>query len=88
MVKTDIGRHIASRSWFHELCVFLTLLLTAKTADSGARICVMAALKPKENHVSVGPPMSAARPAFLTARARMHAYMHILLSTVEDFVSS
>lgn len=52
MVKTDIGRHIASRSWFHELCVFLTLLITAKTADSGARICVMAALKPKEDHVS------------------------------------
>lgn len=54
MVKTDIGRHIASRSWFHELCVFLTLLITAKTAESGSRICVMAALKPKENHVSGG----------------------------------
>lgn len=52
MVKTDIGRHIASRSWFHKLCVFLTLLVTAKTAESGARICVMAALKPKESHVS------------------------------------
>jgi hypothetical protein len=54
MVKTDIGRHIASRSWFHTLAVYLTLLITAKTADSGARICVMAALKPKENHVSGG----------------------------------
>ncbi|KAK3318787.1 hypothetical protein B0H66DRAFT_249760 [Apodospora peruviana] len=50
MVKTDIGRHIASRSWFHSLCVYLTLLITAKSADSGARICVTAALKPKENH--------------------------------------
>ncbi|KAI1345319.1 hypothetical protein F5Y01DRAFT_300830 [Xylaria sp. FL0043] len=50
MVKTDIGRLIASRSWFHSLCVFLTLLITAKTADSGSRICVMAALKPKDSH--------------------------------------
>ncbi|KAF1974310.1 NAD(P)-binding protein [Bimuria novae-zelandiae CBS 107.79] len=52
MVYTGIGRNIASRSWFHSLCVYLTLIITAKTADSGARICVMAALKPKENHVS------------------------------------
>jgi hypothetical protein len=73
MVKTDIGRHIASRSWFHELIVFLTLLITAKTADLGARICVTAALKPKENHVSGGLLMVAARPAPLTAHARMHA---------------
>ncbi|ROW13644.1 hypothetical protein VPNG_04525 [Cytospora leucostoma] len=50
MVKTDIGRHIASRSWFHNLCTVLTLWVTAKTADSGARICVAAALKPKEAH--------------------------------------
>ncbi|KAF2737498.1 NAD(P)-binding protein [Polyplosphaeria fusca] len=50
MVKTDIGRHISSRSWFHHLCVFLTILFTAKSADSGARICVAAALKPKETH--------------------------------------
>ncbi|KAJ8105588.1 hypothetical protein ONZ43_g7371 [Nemania bipapillata] len=50
MVKTDIGRLIAVRSWFHELSVWLTLLITAKTAESGSRICVMAALKPKENH--------------------------------------
>jgi len=52
MVKTDIGRHIAERSWFHALCTYLVLLITAKTADSGSRICVMAALKSKENHVS------------------------------------
>ncbi|KAF1962885.1 NAD(P)-binding protein [Byssothecium circinans] len=50
MVKTDIGRHIASRSWFYALGVWMTLLITAKSADSGARICVTAALKPKENH--------------------------------------
>jgi hypothetical protein len=59
MVKTDIGRHIAERSWFHALCTYLVLFITAKTADSGARICVMAALKPKENHVSDGLPMEA-----------------------------
>ena len=62
MVKTDIGRNIATRSWFHSLCVYLTLLTTAKTADSGARICVMAALKPKEDHVSGGLFMVGARP--------------------------
>ncbi|KAL1857093.1 hypothetical protein Daus18300_010436 [Diaporthe australafricana] len=50
MVYTDIGRQISSRSWFHALIVWLTLVITAKTADSGARICVQAALKPKENH--------------------------------------
>jgi hypothetical protein len=59
MVKTDIGRHIAERSWFHALCTYLVLFITAKTADSGARICVMAALKPKENHVSGGLHMEA-----------------------------
>ena len=52
MVRTDIGRHIESRSWFHALCVWATLIVTAKTADSGSRICIMAALKPKETHVS------------------------------------
>ncbi|KAH6843287.1 hypothetical protein B0I37DRAFT_314540 [Chaetomium sp. MPI-CAGE-AT-0009] len=51
MVKTEIGQHIASRSWFHALCTYVVLFITAKTADSGSRICVMAALKPKENHV-------------------------------------
>ncbi|KAF2704101.1 NAD(P)-binding protein [Pleomassaria siparia CBS 279.74] len=50
MVKTDIGQQIASPSWFHNLCVLLTILFTAKSADSGARICVTAALKPKESH--------------------------------------
>ncbi|KAI0887506.1 uncharacterized protein GGS22DRAFT_157330 [Annulohypoxylon maeteangense] len=50
MVRTDIGRHISSRSWFHALCVYLTLVITAKSADSGARIYVTAALQPKENH--------------------------------------
>lgn len=54
MVKTDIGRHVSSRSWFLALCVYLTLLIAAKSADSGSRICVTAALKPKENHVSSG----------------------------------
>ncbi len=56
MVKTEIGCHIAERSWFHALCTYLVLFITAKTADSGARIFVMAALKPKENHVSGGLP--------------------------------
>lgn len=79
MVATDIGRHIASRSWFHGLCVYLTLVVTAKTADSGARICVMAALKPKENHVSDSLPLVAARTALLTA----HARTHFQLSTVK-----
>jgi HJR/Mrr/RecB family endonuclease len=51
MVKTDIGQHIASRSWFHAFCTWITLLITAKSADSGARILVMAAQKPKETHV-------------------------------------
>ena len=73
MVKTDIGRHIASRSWFHALCVWVTLLITAKSADSGARICVTAALKPKENHVSIDC-------------SRAHV-THITLSTVKKFVS-
>ncbi|KAL1603463.1 hypothetical protein SLS60_005050 [Paraconiothyrium brasiliense] len=50
MVKTDIGRNISSRSWFHALCVWLTLVTTAKSADSGARILVQAAQKPVENH--------------------------------------
>ncbi|KAF2258614.1 NAD(P)-binding protein [Lojkania enalia] len=50
MVKTDIGRHIATRSWVHAIGVWLTLFVIAKTADSGSRICVTAALKPKENH--------------------------------------
>ncbi|KXX75539.1 Retinol dehydrogenase 14 [Madurella mycetomatis] len=50
MVKTDIGRHVAKRSWLHALLTFIVLLITAKSADSGARICVTAALKPKENH--------------------------------------
>ncbi|KAF2789134.1 NAD(P)-binding protein [Melanomma pulvis-pyrius CBS 109.77] len=61
MVKPDIGRHIASRSLFHEISVWLTLLITAKSADSGARICVMAALKPKENHVSGDCSLAHAR---------------------------
>ena len=51
MVKTDIGQHIASRSWFHALCTWIVLLITAKSADSGARILVQAAQKPKETHV-------------------------------------
>ena len=52
MVDTDIGQNIASRSWFHHLCVYLTILITAKSADSGARILLDAALRPKEKHVS------------------------------------
>jgi hypothetical protein len=56
MVKTDIGRHIATRSWIHAIGVWLTLFVTAKTADSGSRICIMAALKSKENHVSTSYP--------------------------------
>ncbi|KAI0198160.1 hypothetical protein F4808DRAFT_265218 [Astrocystis sublimbata] len=50
MVKTEIGRHICERSWIHSLATYLVLLITAKTADSGSRICVTAALKPKESH--------------------------------------
>lgn len=52
MVHTDIGRQIASRSRIHALLVYLTLVVTAKTPNSGARIILQAALKPKENHVS------------------------------------
>lgn len=52
MVHTDIGRQIASRSRIHALLVYLTLVITAKTPNSGARIILQAALKPKENHVS------------------------------------
>ncbi|KAH6640324.1 hypothetical protein F5144DRAFT_589822 [Chaetomium tenue] len=51
MVKTDIGQHIASRSWFHALCTWIVLFITAKSADSGARIFAIAAQKPKETHV-------------------------------------
>lgn len=57
MVKTDIGQHIASRSWFHALCTWIVLLITAKSSDSGARILVMAAQKSKETHVRDGFPM-------------------------------
>lgn len=52
MVNTDIGRQIASKTWFHALCLWITLLIMAKSADLGSRICVLAALKPNENHVS------------------------------------
>lgn len=52
MVFTDIGRQISSRSWFHALCVYLTLVITSKTPDSGSRIILQAALKPEESHVS------------------------------------
>ncbi|KAK3385759.1 hypothetical protein B0H63DRAFT_473543 [Podospora didyma] len=55
MVKTEIGANIASRSWFHALVTYFVLFVTAKTADSGARILVQAAQKPKENHVSRCP---------------------------------
>ncbi|CAI6290692.1 unnamed protein product [Periconia digitata] len=50
MVKTDIGGRIATRSMIHAIGVWLTLFVTAKTADSGSRICIQAALKPKETH--------------------------------------
>lgn len=55
MVDTGIGIRIASRSWVHAFCVWVTLLVTAKSANSGSRICLQAALKPKENHVSETP---------------------------------
>ncbi|KAH7406999.1 hypothetical protein DE146DRAFT_734387 [Phaeosphaeria sp. MPI-PUGE-AT-0046c] len=49
-VKTDIGVGIATRSWIHYIGVWLTLFVTGKTSDSGSRICVTTALKPKDNH--------------------------------------
>lgn len=52
MTYTEMALPIASRSWFHNLCVYLTNLITAKTPDSGSRIIVQTAVKPKEYHVS------------------------------------
>ncbi|CAI6090749.1 unnamed protein product [Clonostachys chloroleuca] len=50
MTYTEMALPIASRSWFHNLCVYLTNLITAKTPDSGSRIIVQTAVKPKEYH--------------------------------------
>lgn len=58
MVKTSIGQHIVERSWFHALCTYVVLFITAKTADAGSKIIVNTALKSKESHVSGGLPWS------------------------------
>ncbi|KAM7216373.1 hypothetical protein V8F06_008193 [Rhypophila decipiens] len=50
MFKMGIGQKIAARSWLHAFLVWLTLLVTAKSVDSGARICLLATLKPKETY--------------------------------------
>ncbi|GAW25411.1 putative short-chain dehydrogenase reductase family protein [Rosellinia necatrix] len=50
LVRTDIGRSVATRSRLTRLVVYIHLAIFGKTPDHGARICTTVALKPKENH--------------------------------------
>ncbi|KAI1353243.1 hypothetical protein F5Y01DRAFT_277334 [Xylaria sp. FL0043] len=50
LVRTGIGRNIASRSWFLKAVIYVYLAVVAKSPDHGSRFCVTVALKPKENH--------------------------------------
>lgn len=53
MVKTDIGRNVAEQAWFMKTLVWVYLAISGKPPDSGARHYVKAALRPKEEHVSI-----------------------------------
>lgn len=52
MVRTDIGRAVADQTWIMKLLVSLYMSLGGKAPDYGARHYILAALRPKEEHVS------------------------------------
>jgi hypothetical protein len=52
LVDTDLGRSIAKSSIVLRIITPIYMYILGKTPDHGARHCVSAAIKPKEEHVS------------------------------------